>query len=101
MQLVLVKLPTPPKVIILPSWIYTALCFEDVFGDLPQFSVLWSDVMVALSQHDHDVSRAIELAGEIHLIRTSGPFELERQRTMLWNLADKQMEVCARQMRYY
>lgn len=35
------------------------------------------------------------------MIRAGGPFELERQRTRLWNLADKQMEICARQMRYY
>ncbi|CAH0036871.1 unnamed protein product [Clonostachys rhizophaga] len=91
MQLVLVKLPTPPRAIILPSWKHTTVCFEDAFGDLPQFSMLWSDAMVvlALSQHDHGVSRVIELAGEVHMIRASGPFELERQRTRLWNLAEK------------
>ncbi|CAH0046944.1 unnamed protein product [Clonostachys solani] len=57
--------------------------------------------MVALSQQDHGVSRVIELAGEVHMIRASGPFELEKQRTRLRNLADEQMETCARQMRYY
>ncbi|CAH0003425.1 unnamed protein product [Clonostachys byssicola] len=77
------------------------MCFEDAFGDLPQFSVLWSDAMVALSQYDHDVSSVIELAGEVHMIRASGPSELEKQRTRLQNLAHKQMEICAGQMRYY
>lgn len=65
MQLVLVKQPTPPKAIILPSWKHTTVCFEDAFGDLLQLSVLWSDAMVTLSQHDHDVSRVIELAGGV------------------------------------